>query len=223
VPKEPDPLIAAQRTYYDERAPDYMDLSKPSDRKVRGWMSDEVSAALIDEFAPTGNVLELACGHGVSTRHIVRHAATVTALDGSARMIERNREIVKSPKVRYVEADVFAWEPDQTYDAVFFSYWLSHVPPSRFDDFWRLVRACLGPGGRVGFIDEDNRAASKEDLSVIDGVPVARRTLSDGREFDIVKALWEPGDLESRLRSSGWDIAVRAVGDSFFFGSGSSF
>lgn len=215
-------LIDATRTYYDERAPDYMDLSKPSDRKVRGWLPEEFAGALIDEFAPAGDVLELACGSGVSTREIVRHAASVTAVDGSLRMIERNRKEVNSAKVRYIVADIFEWKPDRAYDAVVFTYWLSHVPPPRFDDFWNLVRECLKPEGRVCFIDEDDRgAAMKEDASEIDGVPVAKRTLADGRSFDIVKVFWNPTELEQRLRASGWLIDVRPIGDDFLFGTGS--
>ena len=217
-----DELIAAQRKYYDERAPDYMDLSKPSDRKVRGWLPEELLASLIDGFAPVGDVLELACGTGACTRDIVRHAASVTAVDGSPRMIERNREAVKSPKVTYVVADIFDWRPERTFDAVVFSAWLSHVPPGKFDDFWRMVRSCLAPGGRVCFIDEDDRAATNEkDMSEIDGVPVAPRTLSDGRSFDVIKVFWSPADLELRLNASGWDIDVRPVWESYLFGSGS--
>jgi 2-polyprenyl-3-methyl-5-hydroxy-6-metoxy-1,4-benzoquinol methylase len=216
-----DAIIAAQRMYYDERAPDYLDPSKPSDRKVRGWFPEELGAALIDEFDPVGDVLELACGGGACTRDIVRHAASVTAVDGSPRMIERNREIVNSPKISYVLADVFTWKPDRAYDAVIFTFWLSHVPPSMFDDFWKLVRECLKPEGRVCFIDEDDRAAMKEEASEIDGVPVAKRTLADGRSFDIVKVFWNANELKRRLRASGWQIDVRGVGDSFLFGSGS--
>ena len=115
-------------------------------------------------------------------------------------------------------ADLFDWAPDRTYDEVFFSFWLSHVPDDRFDDFWDLVRRCLGPGGRVGFIDEDDRAA--EPTREVDGVSVAQRTLADGRTFDIVKVLWHPDELEARLRASGWEIEVRPVGETFLFGSG---
>lgn len=215
-----DDLLGKQRLYYDERAPDYMDLTKPSDRKVRGWLPDDLGAALIDEFAPVGDVLELACGGGACTRDIVRHATSLTAVDGSPRMIERNRELVNEPKVRYVLADIFEWEPDRTYDAVVFAFWLSHVLPRRFDDFWELVRRCLAPEGRICFIDEDDRGAINDEVTVVDGVPLARRTLADGREFDIVKIFWDPAELERRLRSGGWDVDVRPVGDSFLHGTG---
>ena len=218
---ESNSLLANQRTYYDERAPDYLDLSRPSDRKIRGWLPDELGAALMDEFAPTGDVLELACGGGACTRDIVRHAASVTAVDGSPRMIERNRGVVRDPKVRYIVADIFEWEPDRTYDEVVFAFWLSHVPIQRLEEFWRLVGRCLNPRARVWFIDEDDRGARNDDVRVVDGVPVARRRLADGREFDIVKIFWEPGELETQLRSYGWDITVRRVGETFLVGSGS--
>jgi SAM-dependent methyltransferase len=217
---DPDSLLASQRAYYEERAPDYADESKPSDRKVRGFPSAELDRALVDEFNPTGDVLELACGTGAYTRELVRHARSLTAVDASPRMLAINRERLGDPKVRYVQADLFSWEPDREYDGVFFGFWLSHVPPAFFDQYWALVRQCLAHGGRVAFIDEDDRASGHDDVQLIDGVPVARRTLPDGRQFDIVKLFWRPEELEGRLRSSGWDITVRRVGETFLYGEG---
>jgi hypothetical protein len=49
-------------------------------------------------------------------------------------------------------------------------------------------------------------------------VPIARRTLGDGRTFDIVKVFWEPAALEGSLRSRGWDARVRPVGDAHLHG-----
>jgi SAM-dependent methyltransferase len=214
-------LLEVQRAYYDERAPDYMDPSKPPDRKSRSSLPEALGSVLIDEFAPTGDVLELACGSGFCTREIVRHATSLTALDGSARMLDRARQAVPDPKVTFILADVFTWKPDRVYDAVVFSFWLSHVPPNdQFDEFWRRVGTCLKPGGRVCFIDEDDRAVTVDDVRHVDGVPVARRTLADGREFDIVKAFWPPSELEQRLAAIGWEISVRPVGEMFLFGTG---
>lgn len=212
-------LLASQRTYYDERADDYGDASKP-DRKTPGLMKPEVCRALIEEFRPTGDVLELACGTGAFTAEIVRHAQSVTAVDASPRMLAINKKRLDDPKVTYVNVDIFAWQPDCAYDAVFFGTWLSHVPPTAFDDFWALVRTCLAPNGRVAFVDEDDRAAVHDDRYSINGVPAARRRLNDGREFEIVKVFWRPADLENRLRSSGWDINVRRVGETFMYGVG---
>jgi len=135
-------------------------------------------------------------------------------------MLARNQAEVAKPNVRYVEADVFAWTPDTTYDIVFFGFLLSHIPPRLFEPFWRLVRGCLRPDGRVAFVDEDDRVAHYDDVRVIEGVPVARRRLTDGREFDIVKVFWEPEELVVALRNLGWMISVSRAGDSYLYGAG---
>ncbi len=37
--------------------------------------------------------------------------------------------------------------PDRRYDAVFFAFWLSHVPLERFASFWSTVADCLTSNG----------------------------------------------------------------------------
>ena len=211
-------LLESQRRFYDLRAPDYAEPTKLTDRKHRGLMPSAEVRALVDEFAPTGDVLELACGAGSFTRELLRHATTLTAIDGSTRMLELNREIVNDPSVEYHHVDLFDWWPDRTYDAVFFGFWLSHVPPTRFETFWTMVRACLRPGGRVAFVDEDPRARGHELVHSDGDVPIAVRTLADGTHYEIVKVFWDPIELEERLTELGWSPSVRATGASFLVG-----
>jgi demethylmenaquinone methyltransferase/2-methoxy-6-polyprenyl-1,4-benzoquinol methylase len=212
-------LLASQRTYYDVRADEYGDASRP-DRKAPGLMPADLGRSLVEAIDPYGDVLELACGTGFFTRELVRHARSVTAVDASPRMLAINRSRVGDPKVTYIQADLFAWSPTRTYDVVFFGFWLSHVPPDALADFWALVRRCLAPGGRVAFVDEDARAAGHDEVQLIGGVPAARRALSDGRQFEIVKVFWQPDSLEGRVRALGWEIDVRSVGETFLYGSG---
>jgi ubiquinone/menaquinone biosynthesis C-methylase UbiE len=110
-------------------------------------------AAALDAFAPTGKVLELAGGTGWWTQQLAETADRLTVVDSSPEVLELNRERVGRPDVRYEVADLFEWRPDAAYDVVFFSFWLSHVPRTRFRDFWSLVRSCLAPSGRVFLID----------------------------------------------------------------------
>jgi demethylmenaquinone methyltransferase/2-methoxy-6-polyprenyl-1,4-benzoquinol methylase len=218
-----DRLLLSQRKFYDLRAPDYGDETKPPDRKLHGNMPPTMAAEIIDRLKPTGDVLELACGPGGFTRELVRHADHLTALDASPAMLDRNRASVCDPQVTYIEADVLTWTPDRTYDLVFFGFWLSHVPPSLFERFWTLVRSCLGTRGRVAFVDEDDRASGVVDESFsVGGVPAARRTLRDGRQFDIVKVFWEPSRLQATLGSLGWAVEIRRFGATFMCGAGSS-
>ena len=56
-------------------------------------------------------------------------------------------------RVAYVVADVFSWASLKPFGAVVFAFWLSHVPPGRFEAFWSTLRGCLVPGGRAVFLD----------------------------------------------------------------------
>jgi demethylmenaquinone methyltransferase/2-methoxy-6-polyprenyl-1,4-benzoquinol methylase len=173
--------------------------------------------AAVAAAGPTGDVLELACGPGTWTGLLARTATTLTAVDSSPEMLALAKR--RAPGARFIEADLFAWEPDRRYDAVFFGFFLSHVPEERFDDFWARVGRALKPGGRVlfaddGYITDDERAYGEGER--------IRRTTKDGRGFDIVKVAYAPAALEARLRALGWDVAVRAEGE-FYWGEGTAF
>lgn len=216
-------LLAEQARYYRERAPEYDDWWFRRGRFDRGeeenarWFADAAALeAELERFGPSGDVLELACGTGLWTRHLALRAGTLTAVDASREVIAINRERVPRPElVEYVEADLFAWRPERAYDAVFFGFWLSHVPEARFDAFWEMVRSALRPGGRVLFFDSA--------LPGPDGPPEGEtmtRRLADGRAFRIVKRLHDPAELEARLAAIGWDVRVTRTGHHFIVGTG---
>ena len=225
--KEPDKeLLAEQLTYYRARAPEYdrwwyrtYEYVLPPERKAE-W--DEEVARLevaIDEMAPQGDVLELACGTGLWTERLARHATHITAIDGSPEALALNRARLSHAPVDYVEADLFAWHAESTYDVVFFSFWLSHIPAAEFEDFWSRIAGALRPGGRAIFIDNrwgDGTASASTALSTSG---VQTRDLSDGRTYRIVKLYYEPGELAARLRDVGWESDARASGRSFIYGS----
>jgi demethylmenaquinone methyltransferase/2-methoxy-6-polyprenyl-1,4-benzoquinol methylase len=217
-----DDVLATQKRYYELRAPDYLDSTKPSDRGGRNHpFPSDLAAPIFDVLRPFGDVLELACGPGpLFTSELARFADSVTAVDSSPTTLQFNRARVAEPTVSYIEADLFEWSPDRTYDFVFFGHWLSHIPTSRFAAFWDLVRACTGDRGRVGFIDEDDRAAWMDPDRPSENSEVARRSLADGRRFDIIKVFWSPRDLQQRLRTLGWDVQVTRLGDRFMVGLG---
>jgi SAM-dependent methyltransferase len=207
-----DQLLAQQRAYYRALAPDYLDqgLDAPG--------GGEVTDAL-DAFHPTGSVLELACGPGVWTGQLLRHATDVTAVDASPEMLAiAASRVPDGAPVRFVEADLFTWQPDRQYDVVFMGFWLSHVPAERFESFWAVVAAALAPRGRVFFADDGYRTPDE----LIEGPAsstIQRRT-PDGTAYRIVKVPHEPADLERRLRELGWEITVTPTAGPFFWGAG---
>ena len=223
-------LLTGQRTYYRARAPEYDAWWERRGRYDRGAAANkrwfEEAAALeraLAQFRPHGDILELACGTGLWTRVLAPHARRLTAVDAAPEMIAENRSRLRGAAVEYVEADLFAWRPEPAaYDLCFFSFWLSHVPESRFDPFWERVAAALRPGGRVFFIDSDRSdrsTASDHRLPATDEETMLRR-LDDGREFRIVKRFYAPAWLEDRVAELGWRVWVRRTGEFFIYGAG---
>jgi SAM-dependent methyltransferase len=153
-------LLAEQAHNYRERVGEYDDwwfrhgrYDHWPETNAR-WFSDVAEAhAALDHFKPTRDVVEFACGTGLWTERLLGDVTSVTAIDGSPEMLELCQARVADPRVRYVQADLFAWEPERTYDVCFFSFWLSHVPEERFQEFWAKVRRAVRSGGRVFFID----------------------------------------------------------------------
>lgn len=114
-----------------------------------------------------------------------------------------------------------AVDDDGLHDVVFFSFWLSHVPRARFAEFWRLVRACLAPGGRAFLIDNrtDPFAQNVGDPYVVEYAPDQHlRRLTDGSRYRVVKVMYEPEELRSRLEAEGWHADIDAC-RWFIFGS----
>ena len=221
-------LITEQIAYYRERAPEYDEWFFRRGRYNRGadhtrcWFDEieEVRAALTVAH-PVGHVLELACGTGLWTERLVPQATRLTAVDSSPEVIALNRRRVASPHVAYQLADLFAWQPDARYDFVFFGFWLSHVPPSRFIPFWSTIARCLAPGGRVFFVDSRYHPAStaRDHASGNAADTRSRRRLRDGREFEIVKIFYKPDDLAAQLASLGWRPMVRGTANFFVYGT----
>jgi SAM-dependent methyltransferase len=198
--------LAEQREYYRQRAPEYDQwwqaqgrYAKPAEDERR-WFDDIAEAErALETFAPTGDVLELAAGTGWWTEHLTRSADSVTAVDANEETLALNRRRTEATgKVSYVVADLFAWSPPRgTYDVVFFSYWLSHVPADRLAGFWRDVAGALRPGGRVFLVDSYHHERLPND--------VAQRSLNDGRSFEVVKRFWQPEELAA---TPGWRLTA---------------
>jgi 2-polyprenyl-3-methyl-5-hydroxy-6-metoxy-1,4-benzoquinol methylase len=159
------------------------------------------------------------CGSGIWTEGLLRSATTVTAVDGAPEMLARAEARVGSTaSVRFVEADLFSWEPDRRYDAVFFGFWISHVPHEKFTSFWSLVAEALRPGGQVFFFDDNHRTEAE----LVEGTTstIVQRRLKDGTPFRVVRVPYEPADLEQRLRELHWNVTVTGTSGPFYWGTG---
>src|ERR1700744_415766 len=224
-----DAVLTEQLDYYRARALEYDKWWNREGRFDRGpeanarWFAETTGLEpVLEPFDPRGDVLELACGTGLWTRHLVRYADTLTAVDAAPEVLAINRARVGDASVRYVKADLFDWAPETAYDVCFFSFWLSHVPQERFAAFWETVAGCLKPGGRVLFIDSartERSTAADHVLPAEGGDDTMTRRLDDGREFQIVKRFYDPAALEGALVDLGWKADVAATSEFFIHGT----
>lgn len=222
-----DDLIEQQKAYYRVRAAEYDEWFLRTGRYDHGsefrarWEREveEVRAALA-RFRPEGRVLELACGTGWWTEQLIGYTNDITCVDASAEVLALNEQRLPDVRIRRVQADLFGWTPDGPYDVVFFSFWLSHVPPERFDAFWAMVRAALRPGGRVFFVDSLRTELSTASDHVLpaEGDIIAERKLNDGSRYSIYKIFYHPPHLQARLEALGWHATVTSTESFFLYG-----
>jgi 2-polyprenyl-3-methyl-5-hydroxy-6-metoxy-1,4-benzoquinol methylase len=229
-----DDLLQSQIQYYRARSGEYDDWFFRRGRYDRGaehtaaWFREVAAVSeAVDGWIPRGRVLELAAGTGLWTERLAARATSVTAVDASPEALRLNRSRLEaganSGRVTHVVADLFSWSPEALYDGVFFGFWLSHVPPERFDAFWHSLGEVLEPEASIFFVDsryDPTSTARDHRLEGEDATTVLRR-LDDGRAFRIVKVFHRPLPLTARLSELGWSIDIRETDRYFLYGRGS--
>lgn len=203
-----DALLAEQMAYYRAGAAQY-------DRPYAEHEDLKELLAAVDDLPIAGDVLELACGTGQWTARLAARARSVTAVDAAAEVLALARARTASPTVRFLEADLFEWQPPRRYDTVFFAFWLSHVPPARLPDFWNTVASALVPGGKAIFIDDGPAAAAHEEVLANQAAPAALRRLDDGSRYRIVKVFHDAETLTEDLTALGWSVRIRTRAGNF--------
>jgi ubiquinone/menaquinone biosynthesis C-methylase UbiE len=223
-------LLDEQIAYYRARAWEYdhwwersHQYELPPDVE-RQWRTeqDQVERLVGEWVGAPQRVLEIASGTGIWTRWLARRAASVVAVDAAPETIAVAKEKVTADgtadRVSFLTQDVFAWTPPKhAFDVVFFSFWISHVPPDALDRFWSLVRSALAPEGRAVIIDNrwSDGVWPQAGERPTDHVQL-RTDLSSGDSFRIVKCYYEPDELEQMLRERGWRNVSMTATDRFF-------
>ena len=208
-------LLEEQVAYYRARAAEYDATSTPEGDP---WAAcAERTREALRAFGARGRVIEIAAGTGQWTSILAETADELVVTDTSPEMLALNAERVGDPSLTYRVADAFALPATRDFDVVFFGFFLSHVPRSRFAAFWRVVDGLLRPDGRAFFVDEGDHGAWEEDW-VDRAAGIVRRPLTDGTVHRAVKVLWRPLELEAALTDLGWQASVNAPGP-FYWGT----
>ncbi len=95
-----------------------------------------------------GTALDAGCGAGAEARWLAARCWQVTAVDISAEALAAARaaETGTPGNVRWVEADLSAWQPDEQVDLVMTHYAHPAMPQL---DFYRRIAEWVAPGGTL--------------------------------------------------------------------------
>ncbi len=173
-----------------------------------GWSS--VPDAELVELAATlevGKALDLGCGTGRNTAHLVSGGWSVTGVDSSAVGLEQARAAAAGlpGHLTTVLADLTDYEPTTTYDLVVVAN--IHLAPAERPRLFAMARRALAPGGHLYLIghhrdalglagppmverlyQEDELAAAFADLHV-ERLERIERALEDGSDRPVVDVL----------------------------------
>lgn len=220
---EPRATDDTLRAYYAARATEYDDWYLRRGRYSHGrqadadWNADLAAATRwLEELPIDGEIVELAAGTGWWSPLLARKGE-LHVHDGVEQPLaiaaDRLRGLGLSARIRARDA----WAaPDRNVDAVFFGFWLSHVPRARLREFLAICRQWLKPGGALAFIDSrhDPEAGAVNHPTPADDMSLRR--LDDGREFLIPKIYYDPAEIERALLEVGFGAAEVKTTDRFF-------
>lgn len=221
-------ILQEQIAYYRSRAQEYNQWWYRQGRYDRGaennqqWFEEiEQLRTILHRIPHQQRILELAAGTGIWTRELVKIGQQVTAVDASPEMLAINKADVASDTITYIQADIFDWIPEEPYDMVFFSFWLSHVPPDKLNQFLQNVSAMLKPKGHLFLIDSQrvDESTAKDHIIPDEGITLERK-LNNGRTFRIVKVFYRPDDLQATLREAGIQADISMTGKFFIYAHG---
>jgi SAM-dependent methyltransferase len=193
--------------YYADRAAEYDEVYRKPERQ------DDL--ARLKQLLPLQvagkRVLEIAAGTGYWTQVLASTAAEIMATDLNAETIAiaAQRDYGPAP-VALRTAD--AYELDSVpgeFDLVFCGFWWSHILRADIPKFLAGVRGRTGPGVQLVLVDNRYVPGSNTPVSRTgpDGDTYQRRSLADGREYEVLKNFPSREQLATDLETAATDLA----------------
>jgi len=202
-------LIKEMNEYYRENVPYHDECMSYTDN----LSMEKLLAPIIrrvEKDIKGKDVLEIACGTGNWTQVLSKRARSVVATDiNEAYLIEAKRKPYQKDNIVFKVADAYTLDGiDRNFNLAFASDFWSHIPKSRVRKFIETLHSKLLPASKVIMIDMLRRPELDKMFSHIDeeGDMIHRRTLPNGKEYQVVKNFPEEKELLDCLKGHGINI-----------------
>ncbi|ACF14311.1 Methyltransferase type 12 [Chloroherpeton thalassium ATCC 35110] len=159
--KLPDFFLPAVFNWFYKFSSDPFDLEK-SDYEAHKFA---LVAKCVQEIH-VKNALDIGCGTGVLTEKISHFCTHILGIDFSTEAIEtaKNRCAGQS-NIRFLAADIRAFQPPETYDLVLCSEVLYYVGEPDLEKFLGLLHVALSENGRLIVVDAADDGYTQSKLS----------------------------------------------------------
>ncbi len=183
--------------YYSDRAPH---MAKNLVKVPEGPLLEIITE--LQNFAKNRTVLEVACGTGYWTPHIARVSRKIVSTDYSDEMLEVARgQGIDNAHFVHDDAYQLAHVGSELFDVGFAMHWVSHIPLSRWNEFFTTFHARLKPGAKVMLADDIRRPDDTDPYysKLADRDSYEIRQLPSGKSYEIIKTYFTPENLRELL------------------------
>lgn len=109
------------------------------------------------DWGSSNNILDIGCGNGYFTKKISDHfpEKQFTAIDISSELISSAQQHNASPRINYIQGDLFEFETIEPYDCIIMRLIVQHL--GDFNKILDQVQKLLIPGGSLIILDADHQ------------------------------------------------------------------
>ena len=158
----------------------------------------EIFAQLLrKQYRQRAHVLAISCGAGWEANFLMARGSDIVGIDTSAEVLQRARNRVPGGKFLQMDIQNLHFPPEETFDAVWSTRTLIHVPPALVVDLLASWKRVLKPGGILGLgvnIGERNGWETNEAMS----------------ELPMFYHYFADGELEEALEAAGYQVVEKA-------------
>jgi ubiquinone/menaquinone biosynthesis C-methylase UbiE len=206
--------------YYDERAAEYDEVYSGGGPAIPtpGLYKEDVDAIIkMARRFGTGFIIDIGCGTGFWLPHYAGNCAGITLLDQSMKMLAQCKERTKKfgiiAKCNFLHSDFFNSEFEAgSFDSAVVGFFISHLTDERMESFFQKLNEILKSGAELLIIDSAwselrQKYRRKEEIQ--------KRTLKDGREFDVFKRYMSSKEVEEMVEQYGYHSHKQFYGHVF--------